>query len=140
MSCLLFNTHHAPAGAWASLTFGAPGVGVSIDFQEPNVKKSGALLAGVAYPQEIRTIGFAERPQAPRTELTAEGDKEKKARHAATRWKPLTFLHRKKLPVRSHLRAIHLKQVRSPGPSTPPILKFQTLLKAIFPRLPACRG
>ena len=78
MSCPLFNTHHAPIGAWASLTFGAPHVGVSIDLQEPNVKKSGALLAGVAYPQEIRTIGFAERPQAPRTELTAEGDKENK--------------------------------------------------------------
>ena len=26
--CPFFNTHHSPVGAWASLTFGAPDVGV----------------------------------------------------------------------------------------------------------------
>lgn len=78
MSCPLFNTHHAPAGAWSSLTFGAPEIGISIDLQEPNVKKSGSLLVGMANSKGIRTVGFAERPQAPRTELTAEGDKENK--------------------------------------------------------------
>lgn len=38
--CPLFNTHHAPVGAWASLTFGAPDVGISFDLQNPSVKKA----------------------------------------------------------------------------------------------------
>ena len=72
-----FNTHHAPVGAWASLTFGAPGLGVSIDLQEPNVKKSGALMAGVADKTGLHTIAFAELPKQV-ANLTAEGDEEKK--------------------------------------------------------------
>lgn len=76
--CRLFHTHHAPTGAWASLTFGAPGTGVSIDVQEPNVKRSGSLLIGEAVPGEIRTLGFADQPKE---ELTAEGDEEKKKQY-----------------------------------------------------------
>lgn len=76
-TCPFFNTHHAPVGAWASLTFGAPGVGVSIDLQEPNVKNSGAIMAGVASSKGVRCIGFAEAPKS-QPGLTAEGDEEKK--------------------------------------------------------------
>ncbi|HIT08166.1 MAG TPA: hypothetical protein IAB55_03645 [Candidatus Merdivicinus faecavium] len=75
-SCPFFHTHHAPAGAWSSLTFGAPGTAVSVDFQEPNVKKSGALLAGAAFPGGLRTIAFADQPRQAKPALTAEGDKE----------------------------------------------------------------
>ncbi len=76
-TCPFFNTHHAPVGAWASLTFGVPGTGVSIDLNEPNVKKSGALLAGVADKNGLHSIGFAELPKQV-ADLTAEGDEEKK--------------------------------------------------------------
>ncbi len=76
-TCPFFNTHHAPVGAWASLTFGAPGLGVSIDLQEPNVKKSGAILAGVAGPDGLHSIAFADAPKQ-QPDLTAEGDEEKK--------------------------------------------------------------
>ena len=41
--CPLFNTHHSPVGAWASLTFGAPNAGLGIDRQAPGVKNGGML-------------------------------------------------------------------------------------------------
>lgn len=75
-SCPLFNTHHAPVGAWSSLTFGAPGVGMSIDVQDPGVKRTGVMMAGVANAQGIRSIGFADMPKANPLDLTAEGSKE----------------------------------------------------------------
>lgn len=78
MGCKLFNTHHAPVGAWSSLTFGAPEVGISIDFQDPGVKKSGSMLIGMANSQGIQSIGFTEHLQSATVNLTAEGDKENK--------------------------------------------------------------
>ena len=74
--CPFFNTHHAPVGAWASLTFGAPGVGMSVDLQDPGVKRSGALMAGVATGQGPRSIVFADVPRESGVNLTAEGSKE----------------------------------------------------------------
>ena len=70
----MFHTHHAPVGAWASLTFGSPQKGVSIDFQEPNVKDSGTLLFGMANEDEVYTIGFTERKDT--TEEKRTGDRE----------------------------------------------------------------
>ena len=73
--CPFFNTHHSPVGAWSSLTFGAPGVGVSIDVQDPGVKRSGVLMAGATTMQGLRTICFADTGGGG-TNLTAEGSKE----------------------------------------------------------------
>lgn len=69
----LFHTHHAPVGAWASLTFGSPYKGVSIDFQEPQVKDSGTLLLGMADENQVHTIGFTEREE---TKIQENGDRE----------------------------------------------------------------
>ncbi|MCQ2770218.1 MAG: glycoside hydrolase family 52 protein [Clostridia bacterium] len=77
MACPLFNTHHAPVGAWASLTFGVPGVACSVDLQEPNVKKTGALFIGSANKNGVRSIGFADEPIETGINVNAEGDKEK---------------------------------------------------------------
>lgn len=44
-----FMTHHAPVGAWASLTFGLPGRGVSIDHEDLAVQDTADLL--LAYTQ-----------------------------------------------------------------------------------------
>ena len=77
-SCKLFLTHHAPLGAWASLTFGAYGMGVSVDLQEPNVEETGALLVGEAVPGQIHTLGFVRQPESS---LAAEGDEEKKKQY-----------------------------------------------------------
>ena len=57
-----FNTHHSPVGAWSSLTFGAPDIGMSIDVQDPVVKKSGMMMAGWADANEIHSIGFLDIP------------------------------------------------------------------------------
>lgn len=70
----MFHTHHAPVGAWASLTFGSPSKGVSIDLENPEVKDSGTLLFGMANGQEVHTIGFTERQK---TEGDATGDRER---------------------------------------------------------------
>jgi hypothetical protein len=43
-----FMTHHSPAGAFASLTFGLPGRGVSIDLEKPEVDINSDLLAAVS--------------------------------------------------------------------------------------------
>ena len=74
--CPLFNTHHAPVGAWASLTFGDPQTGVSFDLQDPTVKNDGILLAGCASSKGLRSIGFLEMPKTGGAELTAEGGAE----------------------------------------------------------------
>ena len=74
--CPLFNTHHAPVGAWASLTFGDPQTGVSFDLQDPAVKNDGILLAGCASSKGLRSIGFLEMPKTGGAELTAEGGAE----------------------------------------------------------------
>lgn len=47
---LLFMTHHAPQGAWSSLTFGMPGYGVGIDHQSLHVATAGDLLVAVSRP------------------------------------------------------------------------------------------
>lgn len=79
-----YNTHHAPVGAWASLTFGAPDIGMSIDVQDPVVKKSGIMMAGWANEQEIHAIGFCDIPKTNHVDLKSEGtqasDREKAER------------------------------------------------------------
>jgi hypothetical protein len=47
---LLFMTHHAPQGAWSSLTFGLPGYGVGIDHEALHVATAGDLLVAVSHP------------------------------------------------------------------------------------------
>lgn len=71
-----FHTHHAPVGAWASLTFGAADKGVSIDLEEPEVKDSGTMLFGITNDEETHTIGFTERQRA---DTAVSGDRERPA-------------------------------------------------------------
>ena len=81
----LFHTHHSPVGAWASLTFGSPRCGVSIDLQEPNVKDSGALLFGYIKAGQVHTLGFVNRLDENIDEN--EGDREKqKPQGAFSEW------------------------------------------------------
>ncbi|MBQ2956592.1 MAG: hypothetical protein IJE08_09045 [Clostridia bacterium] len=81
-----FNTHHSPVGAWASLTFGAPDLGMSIDLQDPIVKKSGFMMAGMANERGIRSIGFIDMPKASHIDLKSEGTLEsERARAERTR-------------------------------------------------------
>lgn len=74
--CPFFNTHHAPVGAWASITFGAPGTAMSIELQDPGIKGSGILMAGTAAAGGLQTILFADMPKQSGVSLTAEGSKE----------------------------------------------------------------
>ncbi len=76
MSNQFFNTHHAPVGAWASLTFGAPDIGMSIDVQDPVVKRSGVMMAGMANEREIHSIGFCDMPKSNAVDLKSEGTQE----------------------------------------------------------------
>ena len=70
----MFHTHHAPVGAWASLTFGSPSKGVSIDLENPEVKDSGTLLFGMANGQEVHTIGFTERQKTEGGRYRRQGE------------------------------------------------------------------
>ncbi len=57
--CPLFMTHHAPIGAWSSLTFGLAGRGVSIDTEALAVAESADLLAGVSRgPGQVTLLPF----------------------------------------------------------------------------------
>ena len=76
MSTPFFNTHHAPVGAWSSLTFGAPDIGMSIDVQDPVVKKSGMMMAGMANEREIHSIGFCDMPKSTKVDLRSEGSQQ----------------------------------------------------------------
>lgn len=60
MSTKLFNTHHSPIGAWASLTFGHMTSGISIDHEDPKVKDSGAFLAGIVANGNLSSICFTK--------------------------------------------------------------------------------
>ncbi|MBO5198648.1 MAG: hypothetical protein J6B85_09050 [Lachnospiraceae bacterium] len=77
----LFMTHHAPVGAWASMTFGAYGCGVSFDIQEPLVKKSANLLIGTAEGRKMTSLPFCwdikeEKEKETELDVHAEGSKE----------------------------------------------------------------
>jgi hypothetical protein len=51
-------THHAPFGAWSSLTFGYPGRGVSIDHQAVRVEDSGDLIVAVTHGGPVDALPF----------------------------------------------------------------------------------
>ena len=44
-----FMTHHAPMGAWSSLTFGLPGGGVGVDMEGLAVQPSGSLIVACSH-------------------------------------------------------------------------------------------
>ncbi len=48
-SAALFMTHHAPIGAWSSLTFGLPGGGVGIETEALGVQASGDLIVACSH-------------------------------------------------------------------------------------------
>lgn len=52
-----FMTHHSPVGAWASLTFGLPGHGVSVDLETPGVEDTADLIVAVSRGSD-KTIAF----------------------------------------------------------------------------------
>ena len=57
---LLFMTHHAPQGAWASLTFGLPGHGVGIEHEALRVASAGDLLVALSRPGDgVTAMPFA---------------------------------------------------------------------------------
>ncbi|MBN8217823.1 MAG: hypothetical protein J0L75_14360 [Spirochaetes bacterium] len=54
-----FMTHHAPPGAWSSLTFGVPGQGVSLNQEVNEVDISADLLVAVSRgPGRVRALPF----------------------------------------------------------------------------------
>jgi len=58
-SCPLFMTHHAPVGAWSSLTFGLPGRGVGIDHQTGSVNLAAEFLVALSRgPGRVQSLPF----------------------------------------------------------------------------------
>ena len=75
----LFMTHHAPVGGWASFTFGAEGMGVSIDLEAPMVSDSADFYAGVAQNGILSAFPFlaaAHKTDDADVDVLAEGNKE----------------------------------------------------------------
>ncbi len=73
----LFMTHHAPVGSWSSFTFGAAGLGASVDLEAPMVSDSADFLVGTAQDGVLTTLPFsraAGKPTGP--DVLAEGNKE----------------------------------------------------------------
>lgn len=54
----LFMTHHAPPGAWASLTLGLNGHGVGIEHEALRVTECANLLAGVSRDGQVTVLPF----------------------------------------------------------------------------------
>ena len=72
-------THHSPVGAYASLTFGAIGKGVSIDFESPRVKEERYdLYAGYSQDGTVMALPFRENISVTTEQLDSadEGNKE----------------------------------------------------------------
>lgn len=76
----LFMTHHAPVGSWSSFTFGAEGLGASIDLEAPMVSDSADFLVGVAQDGILTTLPFSRAAGKPASaagpDVLAEGNKE----------------------------------------------------------------
>lgn len=86
MQSPLFMTHHSPIGAYASLTFGAVGKGVSIDLESPRVKEDGYdLYVGYSQDGAVLALPFRENisiePREP--DASDEGNKEIKREQKA---------------------------------------------------------
>src|SRR5215467_6792003 len=58
-----FMTHHAPVGAWASLTFGQPGRGMSIDHETLVPQPNADLLVAVHRDGVTTALPFVEKPE-----------------------------------------------------------------------------
>ncbi len=55
-----FMTHHAPVGAFASLTFGLTGRGISVDLESPGVEETADLIVAVSHGEgRTRAMPFA---------------------------------------------------------------------------------
>lgn len=79
MKTPFFMTHHSPVGAYASLTFGAIGKGVSIDFESPRVKEERYdLYAGYSQDGTVMALPFRENISVTTEQLDSadEGNKE----------------------------------------------------------------
>ena len=85
----LFMTHHAPVGGWASFTFGAEGMGVSIDLESPMVSDSADFYAGVAQNGILSAFPFlaaAHKTDDADVDVLAEGNKETPPVKSASGW------------------------------------------------------
>ena len=70
----LFMTHHAPMGAWSSLTFGLPGAGVGIDTEALQIQSSGGLVVACSRgPDQTVAFPFFTLTAAQDGELRAVG-------------------------------------------------------------------
>ena len=70
----LFMTHHAPMGAWSSLTFGLPGAGVGIDTEALQIQSSGGLVVACSRgPDQTVAFPFFTPTAAQDGELRAVG-------------------------------------------------------------------
>ncbi len=61
MSTPLFTTEHSPVGAWASLTFGAPGKGAGIHHENIGGGANGDLLVAVRRGVQTVALPFVEK-------------------------------------------------------------------------------
>lgn len=94
----LFMTHHAPVGSWSSFTFGADGMGASIDLEAPMVSDSADFYAGVAQDGVLSAFPFlpASKKAANEPDVLAEGNKETAPQKSTVGWNyyPVEDIHR----------------------------------------------
>ncbi len=139
--CPFFMTHHGPVGAWASLTFGLPGRGVSIDREAVKVEEVGDLLVAVGRGRgTVRMLPFSRAWDAEAA-WAAEADElppEHRPNRIRDRWRfvpPEEITRRLSACVDTYEAPDFTFRVYTPHPAIPDPATGEELTEALVPAI-----
>jgi len=127
-------THHAPMGAWSSLTLGLPGEGVGIDAEGLRIQPVGDLVAGFSHGQgETTLFPFFSSPRTADSEAKAAGAPVG-GEFKACRIVPIEKLSRKLTPGTDEFSTDGMKlRITCPRGDLKPTLKAPGMSHALLP-------
>jgi len=130
----LFMTHHAPMGAWSSLTLGLPGEGVGIDSEGLCIQSVGDLVAGFSHgPGKTTLFPFFSSPRTADSEAKAAGASVG-GEFKACRIVPLEKLSRTLTPAIDEFSTEGMKlRITCPRGELKPSLKAPDMSLALLP-------
>ena len=129
-----YMAHHAPMGAWSSLTFGLPGEGVGIDAEGLRIQPVGDLVAGCSRgPGETTLFPFFSAPRNADSEAKAAGASVG-GEFRTCRIVPLEKLSRRLTPAVDEFSTEGMKlRITCPRGDLKPSLKAPGMSLAILP-------
>jgi len=127
-------THHAPMGAWSSLTLGLPGEGVGIDAEGLSVQPIGHLVAGFSLgPGRTTLLPFLSTPKKADSEAMAAGAAAD-GEFLTCRIVPVDKLSRKLTPATDEFSTQGMKlRITCPRGDLKPSLKAPGMPLAVLP-------